>query len=188
MKRHELKGQRFGRLTAVEFVRTKRHRPNGRVDNEGKWLCTCECGMTTMVSASDLVSGRTKSCGCYHDECIQKRATTHGYSNKERLYTIWCAMKQRCYYKGHQHRKNYSMKGIKVCDEWKSDYVAFRTWAFANGYYEQPKDTPHKEVLSIDRIDPSKDYCPENCQWISCDANLRKQFTDKLIRGEGRQG
>lgn len=188
MRRHELTGQRFGRLTVIEYQLQHKTLPNGKRKAVGKWLCSCDCGMTTLVVGTDLVKGKTRSCGCLKAECTKERNTTHGYSKKERLYTIWYAMKQRCYYNKAQHRKNYSMKGIKVCDEWKDDYAAFRAWAYEHGYYEQPKDTPHKEILSIDRIDPDGDYCPENCQWISCDANLRKRFTDRLIRGEGRQG
>lgn len=179
MKRLDIRGMKFGRLTAVEFVPTKRVRPNGRVENDGKWLCTCECGMTTMVYASDLTHGRTMSCGCLHDESSRIRFTKHGgTSRKERLYSIWLAMKQRCSYDGYHHRENYSMKGIKVCDEWVNDYAAFRKWSYDHGFFDQPKGTPHREILSIDRINPHKGYCPENCQWISCDANLRKRFSD----------
>lgn len=185
MRRHELKGQRFGRLVALEYRPMYKTTKSGKRKSVGKWFCACDCGMTTLVSASDLVSGRTKSCGCFHRECAIARNTTHGFSKKERLYSIWYAMKQRCYYNKSQHRKNYSMKGIKVCDEWRNDYSAFRRWSYENGYYEQPAGTPHKEILSIDRIDQDKDYCPENCQWITFDANLRKRFTDMLIRGEG---
>lgn len=181
MKKYDIRGQRFGRLVAVEYYPAKKKGGNG------KWKCVCDCGMTTMVLAGDLVHGRTKSCGCLHRESTIERNTTHGYSHKERLYSIWYAMKQRCYYNGSAHRQNYSMKGITVCDEWKDDYLAFRNWAYANGYYEQSKDTPHKDILSIDRIDPNKNYCPENCQWISCDANLKKRFTDTLIRPEVSQ-
>lgn len=178
MRRIDVRGQRFGRLTAIEPVPVKRIRKNGRVDNEIKWLCSCECGMTTMAYATDLINGRKQSCGCLHAETIKTNRVTHGHSN-ERLYTIWGAMKQRCYYNKAQHRANYSMRGIRVCDEWLNDYEAFRTWSYEHGYHEQPEGTPHREMLSIDRIDPDKNYCPENCQWISCDANLRKRFTDR---------
>lgn len=35
-------------------------------DNGGhlRWLCLCECGNTTRVATSNLLSGHTKSCGC----------------------------------------------------------------------------------------------------------------------------
>lgn len=29
------------------------------------WLCKCECGKTTKVSVSNLLSGKVKSCGCH---------------------------------------------------------------------------------------------------------------------------
>lgn len=174
MRRHELAGQRFTRLVAIEYVPSKKIKKNGH-QREGKWKCICDCGVITMATGSDLVSGRKKSCGCLLRE--GKNGATHGKS-KEHLYTIWCAMKQRCYYSGYEHSKCYKSKGITVCDEWVNDYPAFRKWAMENGYHDQPKDTPHGEVLSIDRIDPSRGYEPSNCQWITCSDNVRKRFTD----------
>ena len=172
--KHEIAGQRFGRLIALEYIPSQQYKPNGK-KKDGKWKCLCDCGMTTMAYASDLVSGRKQSCGCLHDE---GNTRTHGFSKTERLYNVWCAMKQRCYYSGYQHSKDYLKKGITVCDEWKNDYTKFREWSYANGYREQPKGTPHGLVLSIDRIDPKKGYCPENCQWISCSENAAKRFRD----------
>lgn len=34
------------------------------------WLCQCECGTEKYVNSGSLVSGRTRSCGCYHAELI----------------------------------------------------------------------------------------------------------------------
>lgn len=186
MKRYDLTGQVFGRLVAVKYVPSDKRKAKDGTRREGKWLCNCECGMTTMATASDLVHGRTKSCGCLHRESTIERNLTHGGTHT-RLYTIWQAMKARCYNPNHAHRESYSMKGITVCDEWKHDFAAFQKWSFENGYVEQGKETNHKDILSIDRIDPSKGYSPNNCQWISCDANLKKRFTDKLIRPEVSQ-
>lgn len=186
MKRYELSGQRFGRLVAIKYIPSELRKKSDGTRREGKWLCACDCGMTTMVCAGDLVNGRTKSCGCLHRESTTERNLTHGGTHT-RLYTIWQAMKRRCYGATYQHRQYYSMKGITVCDEWKDDFSAFRKWSFEHGYYEQDKDTPHKDVLSIDRIDPDKGYSPDNCQWITCDANLRKRFTDRAIRPEVSQ-
>ena len=36
-----------------------------------KRKCLCDCGSITFVRGADLISGHTKSCGCYHI----KRAT-----------------------------------------------------------------------------------------------------------------
>jgi len=63
-KRHgrvaDLATKRFGRLTAVEYLGTKRGR--------ALWLCKCDCGTVASKVAGDLVSGRTQSCGCLQAE------------------------------------------------------------------------------------------------------------------------
>ena len=56
----DLTGQTFNRLTVIR-----------RVENKGKntmWLCKCSCGNETIVSASNLKTGNTKSCGCLNRE------------------------------------------------------------------------------------------------------------------------
>lgn len=52
----DLKNQIFGNLTAIRI--------KGR-DKDGSilWLCKCDCGEKTVVSAKDLASGSTKTCG-----------------------------------------------------------------------------------------------------------------------------
>jgi len=55
----DLTGIQFGRLTAIE--RTTKG-PQGHI----RWLCRCECGAILPVMASHLVSGHSKSCGCFH--------------------------------------------------------------------------------------------------------------------------
>lgn len=60
MRKLELVGQVFGRLTVIKQV-------DG--DTQGtRWLCSCECGETTTVSGKMLMSGNTKACGCLRNE------------------------------------------------------------------------------------------------------------------------
>ena len=131
------------------------------------YLCRCSCGTLKEIRASHLVSGKIKSCGCYNKELSKQRlknnklSETHGMS-KSRLYRIWMAMRSRCgVIKGAQ--KNYGIRGIKVCDDWRNCFESFRNWAINNGY---------KDDLTIDRIDVNCDYCPKNCRWIT---NLEQQ-------------
>lgn len=51
--------ERFGRLVVLYL--------HGK-DKYGKsiWHCKCDCGNEVDVLASSLVTGRTKSCGCFH--------------------------------------------------------------------------------------------------------------------------
>lgn len=102
--------------------------------------------------------------------------TTHGLS-KTRVYKIFQYMKQRCYNPNKKEYKNYGGRGIKICDEWKEDFMNFYNWAMANGY---------DDTLTIDRIDVNGNYCPENCKWISKTLqNKNTRYTSKIKDAEG---
>lgn len=169
-KLKDLTGLRFGRLTVLK-----------RADNVGKhtaWLCRCDCGNKKVVPAWNLVSGLTKSCGCFAIETKRKNfeaRETHGQSYT-RLYTVWISMKQRCFYEKHKHYKRYGGRGIIVCDEWKNDFTAFRDWALSNGYADN---------LSIDRIDVDGNYCPENCRWATVEEQNNNTSTNHFLTYNG---
>lgn len=147
----EVIGKLFGKLTVLGEYRRREN------SNTTQWKCSCECGKVTWVDRDKLLSGHTKSCGC-----IVKKYD--GLSN-EKLYKTWWAIKERCYKPSYNKSyKNYGGRGIKMCDEW-FDFLVFNEWAKANGYTES---------LTIDRIDENKDYCPENCQWITLSENVSR--------------
>ena len=60
----DLTGQKFGRLTVLEFVPS-----DGK---SSKWKCKCECGNETVTSLAYLKSGDTKSCGCLLKDFAKK--------------------------------------------------------------------------------------------------------------------
>ena len=79
--------------------------------------------------------------------------------SRTRIYKIWIGMKARCYNKNSVPYPYYGAKGIRVCEEWKTapdGFIRFYNWSIENGYSEK---------LTIDRIDPTKDYEPSNCRW-----------------------
>ena len=86
----------------------------------------------------------------------------HGLS-KTRIYRTWGNMKSRCHKEYDSKYKYYGAKGIKVCDEWRNNFMSFYNWAIKNGYTDE---------LTIDRIDSTKDYCPENCRWVTLEQNI----------------
>lgn len=146
-------GIQYGRLTLTGLsYLSPMYGQNRRVVE-----AVCECGVVRNYTFSSLVCGETKSCGCLRDELSRKRMTTHGLT-KHPLYDVYQEMKKRCYITSNKQYDDYGGRGIKVCNEWRSDFCVFYEWATDNGY---------QSGLSLERDDNDKGYNPENCYWAT---------------------
>ena len=65
--RAELGGQRFGILTALEYLG---YRVKG---GNGYWRCRCDCGTEKDIRADRLTRGLVFSCGCQSTHRINKQ-------------------------------------------------------------------------------------------------------------------
>lgn len=104
-----------------------------------------------------------------------KQHQRHGFTH-HRLYACYYRMRHRCENPADSSYERYGGRGIKVCDEWKSDIVSFINWGIENGY---------KEGLSIDRIDNDGDYSPENCRWADAIQQCNNRSTNAFITYNG---
>lgn len=166
--KHDMTGERFGRLTVTTYAGKA---PNGHT----LWECKCSCGAFVTVSRSNLISGRQVSCGCKRREQAGMINQTHGGRNS-RLYSIWCNMITRTTNPKGTAYHRYGGRGVKMCEEWRNNFEAFRDWALANGYTEE---------LTIDRIDNDGGYEPDNCRWVPWSEQFNHRSNTKLITYHG---
>jgi hypothetical protein len=106
-------------------------------------------------------------------QTVVRNKNAHGLSRTP-LYRQWKAMIRRCESPVAHNYKWYGGRGIKVCPEWRNDFVAFHDWAHANGYVRG---------LEIDRRNSDGNYCPENCRLRTKKANIRDRdlfWSDEL--------
>lgn len=103
--------------------------------------------------------------------------TSGGEEMKNRLYSIYQGMTKRCYYPDNQNYKYYGGKGIVICNEWKSDFSAFKKWSLENGYQDN---------LTIDRINTNGNYEPSNCRWVSMKEQCNNRTSNHLITYKGK--
>lgn len=95
-------------------------------------------------------------------ECRSTKKVTHGMSD-ESVYYVWQAMRARCNNPKNKKYHIYGGKGIRVSEDWQT-FEGF--WKdMEEGYYKG---------MTIDRKDSNKNYCKENCQWLSHSKNSAK--------------
>ena len=170
MRTKSIVGKKINKLTVLDEYLVHR---NNR--NYTYCTCKCECGNVVTIIKTNVSRGVTKSCGCLVKEKTQLINKTHGMT-KTRLYTIWKSMKARCNNPKCKEYKWYGARGIKVCTEWESNFIAFYEWTKENGY---------NETLSLDRIDVNGNYEPSNCRWVTMKVQERNRRDNVFITYQG---
>lgn len=165
----DIKGHIFGRLTVLER--------DSFVNGKTRWLCSCECGKQVSVIGQLLRNGRTKSCGCLRSDRAAETALKHGgYVGRKptRTMRIWKNMIQRTCNPNCPMYARYGAAGIGVCETWKTfeGFVADMGEAL-NG-------------LTLERIDNSRGYSPDNCKWATYGEQNRNKTSSKKLTLNGR--
>lgn len=177
-----LRGQKFGRLTAWTHTRSGKDR--------SAWLCKCECGTPVIVLAASLVGGTTLSCGCLNSENKSREATarntTHGLSHAPE-YSNWSSMMARCFNLNDPGYEKYGGAGRTVCEFIRASPL---NMVLLMGR----KPTP---LHSIDRKDNKLGYfcgscaeCvqknwPMNVRWATQKEQLRNRSNNVLFEIDG---
>lgn len=168
----DLTGLKQGRLTVLGFAYIYKHCVY--------YKCKCECGNECYKTRSSLTSN-CQSCGCLIKEALERQSqkiagTRHKEPYWYELKAVWNDLIRRCHNpKSHLYdKKLYFDKGITVCDEWRKDFKKFYEWSMANGFSNEKMPSGIR-ALSIDRIDGTKGYSPDNCRWADWKTQRRNQ-------------
>lgn len=162
--------KKYGRLTVLEEIPKR---------NGARYVrCECACGNIKECRLTHLTSGKIVSCGCYKREIVTTgRTGISGSVGRTRLYRCWQSMKSRCYNKNDDSYVHYGGKGIYVCEQWRNRFKPFMEWALEFGYNDE---------LTIDRINPSLGYSPENCRWVTKSVNTTEMLNWNYKRASGQ--
>ena len=138
-------------------------------------IAKCEsCGDTQEKAYSYIKNNKNTVC----KSCAMKKIHSDlgNGNNHKRLYSIWRNIKTRCYNQNYVKRKDYGGRGIVMCDNWRTNFKEFESWALSNGYSDN---------LSIDRIDNDGNYEPSNCRWATYSTQAKNT---KRLRADNKTG
>lgn len=169
-KKLEILGNVYSRLTVIS--------KEPAFKNKTYWKCLCECGALCIVAGSGLISGNTKSCGCYKRDRIKQVITKHGMSNTSE-YNSWYDMKRRCLDPKNDHYQDYAGRGISVHEDF---VTSFSKWYEEIG--EKPNDS---QRWSVGRIDNNDWYTYGNIRW-ELDATQARNHSKQVNNVSGTTG
>lgn len=164
MKIVNLLDKKFGKLTVVEKLQTRR-------DGSILWKCVCSCGNEMVASTRHLNRSKNtvKSCGCLK---LVKGKDHKDWKGVGEISGYWWA--------AHIDREFKQKSRSKIAVEIDKEF-AWRLFKRQKGLCALTglqlaiHNKHNKNTASLDRIDSNKGYVKRNVQWVHKDINMMKR-------------
>lgn len=141
--------QKFNKLLVIA--------PVDSIKGKSAWLCRCECGVEKIVKSENLLSGQTKSCGCWNNESRSLRSKKM-YQTRQKYFEPKLASAARIW------KKRYSDGDLTLNDFYQLSqnpcyYCDEIPKNLANAAKEDPKSSSQAKSLGdfryngLDRVD-----------------------------------
>ncbi len=171
--RFSLIGRKFGRAKVIKHGPIKIVGSNPPCRKRTS-VCLCDCGVIFTTLNAALVSGRTKSCGCWNRDYNRQIHTKHGKSGT-REYKIWKGVAQRCNNPNNKSYKNYGGRGVRRCNRWSK---------FENFWKDMKKCPPG---LTLERVaNKTGNYEKRNCIWATRKIQSRNKRNNIIYTFKGK--
>lgn len=164
-------GQVFGRLTVLGEAEPRA--------GLRYLLCKCSCGKELPRLRKTLVSGLTKSCGCFRSHVSTSMGPlrkTHGVTGT-RDYNCWASMVHRC--SSSKCRETdalrYRDRGITVDSRWLK---------FENFFADMGS---RPTGMTLERLDVNGPYSLSNCVWASMKTQANNRTSNLVVTFQGKR-
>ena len=112
-------------------------------------------------------------------------AFKHGFAARGKrpsIYGRWRNMISRCHAPSHNDYARYGAVGVSVCARWRfgeDGHSGFTLWLLDMG-------PPPSKHATIDRIDGTKGYSPDNCRWATAQEQANNRASNVFVTARGQ--
>jgi len=154
----DIKGQRFGRLTAIEQCGVNKHR-------NLTWRCRCTCGSEVIVPSGLLIKGHSTSCGCLKIDIMANKPADQKF--RETIKSV----KKRYKIPEKVHWKTGE---LLVCGgSWEPLVLDYLNEKRIDYKWQIPVELPNRKLYIIDL------YLKEENLWVEIKGYARESFLEK---------